>query len=144
MDELLRAAFSGLEESALVVQLRTDGDTIEEQVISFEGQIIGYYGLSRMVAPKGWICLAPVAVHPDWQGKGLGQRMMRPLTEWARTDGRYVVVLGQLAFYESGGFSQARAARLTSPYPIEYTMLAGPGQDVPVESLAYAPAFDGA
>ena len=143
VDLLLRAAFPGPEEAGLVCQLRTDGDMAQEKVLEWEGRIIGYFALSSMVAPQDWLCLAPVAVHPDWQRKGQGRMMMGLLCEWAKTAGRYVVVLGQVGFYQSGGFSLARAARLTSPYPIRNTLLAGPDRDVPVETLQYARAFDG-
>jgi putative acetyltransferase len=37
---------------------------------------------------------------------------------------------------------QARAVRLQSRYPVKYTLLAGPGDDVPKETLIYPAAFD--
>lgn len=142
VDILLQAAFSGPQEAALVRQLRHDCDMADEFVLKWDGAIIGYFALSRMVLPDQWLCLAPVAIAPEWQGKKRGQLMMRLLCEWARTAERYVVVLGQAGFYESGGFSLLRAARLISPYPIEHTMLTGPGDDAPMATLQYAPAFD--
>ncbi|MES2665809.1 MAG: N-acetyltransferase [Pseudomonadota bacterium] len=54
-----------------------------------------------------------------------------------------LVVLGRPAFYTRAGFSQIRAARLTSPYPLEHTLIARPGADVPEETLIYPAAFDG-
>jgi len=143
VDALLRAAFAGPDEAGLVRRLRKDRDMAGESVLTWQGEVIGYFALSRMRAPKTWLCLAPVAIHPDWQGKRHGQRMMGMLSEWARISGRYVVVLGQVAFYERGGFSQARAARLTTPYPVENTLLAGPGADAPGVTLKYPRAFDG-
>jgi putative acetyltransferase len=142
VDALLRMAFEGPEEATLVRRLRKDRNMAGENVLASQGDIIGYFALSRMQAPKGWLCLAPVAVHPDWQGKGHGQRMIGMLSEWARISGCHVVVLGQVAFYERAGFLQSRAARLSSPYPIASTMLAGPGSDVPRKALRYAKAFD--
>lgn len=143
VDALLQVAFPGPQEAALVRQLRKDRDMAGENVLVWQGEIIGYFALSRMRAPKGWLCLAPVAIHPDWQGKRHGQRMMGMLTEWARIARGHVVVLGQVEFYERGGFSKARAARMASPYPIESTLLAGPGTDAPEETLKYPKAFDG-
>jgi len=142
VDSLLRAAFEGAEEADLVRGLRKDGDMAGESVLACQGEVIGYFALSHMRTPKGWLCLAPVAVRPDWQGKRHGQRMIGMASEWARISGCYVVVLGQVAFYERAGFSQSRATRLTSPYPVANTMLAGPGSDVPREALHYAKAFD--
>ncbi|GHF54812.1 GNAT family N-acetyltransferase [Seohaeicola zhoushanensis] len=141
VEALLTAAFGGPEEAALVRALRKAGDMVGEQVMTAEGAVIAYAGLSRMVAPKGWLCLAPVAVHPDWQGRRVGKRMVGLIAEWARLSGRTVVVLGQVDFYSKAGFSAARAARLTSPYPVEHTLLAGPGDTVPAETLVYPRAF---
>jgi len=143
VDGLLKLAFPGPEEAMLVRQLRKDRDMAGESVLSFQDQIVGYFALSVMRKPKGWLCLAPVAVHPVWQGKGHGRRMMGMLSEWARLSGRYVVVLGQVEFYERGGFSLTRAARLETPYPVSNTMLAGPGDNVPSEMLKYPRAFEG-
>jgi len=69
--------------------------------------------------------------------------MIGLLSEWARISGRFVVVLGQVGFYERAGFLQERAAQLTSPYPIENTLLAGPGKDTPQKTMQYPKAFEG-
>jgi len=55
--------------------------------------------------------------------------------------GAHVVVLGDPGFYGTCGFSSARAANLTSPYPVSHTLLAGPGMTAPVATLVYAAAF---
>lgn len=143
VDALLMAAFPGPHEAKLVRQLRKDKVIAGENVMGSQGEIIGYFALSKMTTPKGWLCLAPMAIHPDWQGKHHGQRMMGMLTEWARISRQYVIVLGPVPFYERGGFSNARAARLTSPYPVQSTLLAGPGTDAPQKTLKYPKAFGG-
>jgi len=143
VDALLELAFEGRDEVTLVHQLRKDRAIAGESVLGWQGEVIGYFALSVMRAPKNWLCLAPVAIHPDWQGKRHGQRMIGLLSEWARISGRMVVVLGAVGFYERAGFSQARAARLTSPYPIKNTLLVGPGQDSPDKTLTYPRAFEG-
>ena len=56
--------------------------------------------------------------------------------------GLTTVVLGKPSFYARCGFSSARAARLTSPYPIDHTLIARPGDDTPDESLLYPAAFN--
>ena len=139
---LLERAFGGQAEARLVEKLRLAGDIAGETVLPSDDGIVGYYALSAMRSPKNWLCLAPVAIDPDWQRQGHGRRMIGLLAEWARLSGCYVVVLGEPGFYERAGFSVARAAKLTSPYPITNTLLAGPGSDVPEQTLIYPKAFE--
>lgn len=141
VERLIQKAFKGNDEVALVRALRKQGDMAGEMVVAGPDGLVGYLALSEMAAPKGWLCLAPVAVHPDAQGRGVGRRMCGMITAWARQAGRMVVVLGDVPFYERAGFSAARAAKLASPYPIAHTLLAGPGEGAPEETLLYPPAF---
>lgn len=139
--ELLSACFDGQAEASLVQVLREGGEMAGEMVLPMGDEVIGYYALSRMSAPKGWLALAPVAIHPDHQGRGHGRRMLGQLTSWAVAAGQWIVVLGEPSFYGRCGFALERAARLTSPYPITHTLLAGPGDTVPEEKLTYPEAF---
>lgn len=141
VDAMLRAAFETGAEADLVHNLRKSGQIAGETVLPMGDRIVGYYALSKMVAPKKWLCLAPVAVAPDVQGRHYGTRMMGMLTEWARLSKSTVVVLGGVPFYERAGFSAARGANLTSPYPISHTMLAGEGTSAPGETLVYPQSF---
>ena len=63
--------------------------------------------------------LAPLAVHPDFQSKGVGSRLveegMRMLAE-AGVD--LVFVLGHPGYYPRFGFVEAGANGLEAPYPI--------------------------
>ena len=141
VDTLLREAFKNEGEANLVKALRKSGQIAGETVLPMGDRIVGYYALSTMIAPKRWLCLAPVAVAPDVQGRNFGLRMMGMLTEWARLSKTTIVVLGAAPFYERAGFSTARAANLTSPYPITNTMLAGDGENARTETLIYPKAF---
>lgn len=158
IDAVLRSAFNGTEEATLITRLRADAAVWHEIVMDHEGHVAGYYALTRMIAPRGWACLAPVAVRPEWQRGALaridngtpwqiGTEMMRGLAEGirARREGlpETAVVLGEPAFYGRCGFSLERAARLRSPYPIGHTLIARPGDDVPEETLVYPAAFGG-
>ena len=141
IDTLLTAAFKGREEVALIHALRKAGAMRGEQVIPLGDGVIGYYALSAMVAPRGWLCLAPVAIAPDWQGRGHGRRMVAQLAAWADQTATPVVVLGQPDFYGKAGFSAAAARNLTSPYPIAHTLLAGVKEAAPAATLRYPAAF---
>jgi putative acetyltransferase len=161
VDALLRAAFPGPEEAALVRDLRADGAMVSERIVRWQGRIGAYAGISRMVAPEGWFALAPVAVLPESQNGALGrdQPEMQPYyrfgtrivrqtatdyiehghlfrPELKPKDGRAtLVVLGKPSFYARCGFSLERAARLTSPYPVAHTLIARAGDDIPEETL---------
>ncbi|SFS21919.1 GNAT family N-acetyltransferase [Yoonia litorea] len=141
VDALLQAAFGGQEEATLVRRLRKARCMAGETVQTWDGEIIGYYALSSMVRPKGWLCLAPVAIKPELQGHGYGKRMIGFLSEWARLTKTPVVVLGDPAFYERAGFSRAKATQLSSPYPIDHTMLAGMDQPAKPQALVYPAPF---
>ncbi len=143
IDALLRAVFPGPEEARLVRALRAAGAIDMELVLPDDAGLAGYLALSRMNAPEGWLCLAPLAIAPEWQGRGLGQRLVKAALKLVAIKAQTVVVLGDPAFYARCGFSAARAARLTSPYPIDHTLISRPGDDRPETALRYPAAFDG-
>ena len=143
IDQLLLQAFDGDAEALLVRKLRKARAIAGETVLPMDGKIVGYYALSYMIKPKGWLCLAPVAIQPELQRQGYGKRILGILTEWARLTKTPVVVLGQPAFYTTAGFTQSHAAQLTSPYPIKNTLLAGMIKPAPAQTLVYPKVFDG-
>ena len=143
VDTLLNAAFGVRDEAALVRQLRKARCIAGETVQTWNGEIIGYYALSYMIRPKGWLCLAPVAIKPELQRRGYWKRMIGFLSEWALRSETPIVVLGHPAFYERAGFSRAKAAQLTGPYPIDHTMLAGIDKPAKPQALVYPAPFDG-
>lgn len=174
VDALLRAAFPGPDEAALVRALRRDGAMVREFVQPWAGRIGAYAAISRLVAPEGWFCLAPVAVLPEWQRGALGRlpdgqvrgefrfgtRLVSGIAALFNDSGGVearnrasagqslarapmLVVLGDPGFYGRCGFSQARAARLETRYPVDHLLLAGPGEDVLAVRLVYPAAFDG-
>jgi putative acetyltransferase len=142
VDALLHAAFGGRDEASLVRKLRKARCIAGETVQTWDGEIIGYYALSYMVRPEGWLCLAPVAIKPELQRHGYGKRLIGFLSEWARLTKNPVVVLGDPAFYERAGFSRAKAAQLTGPFPIDHTMLAGMDRPAKPQALVYPAPFD--
>src|SRR5262249_31321273 len=65
----------------------------------------------------GFVALAPLAVLPERQGRGIGSRLVRGGLEACRQRGeRVVVVLGDPAYYGRFGFRGELAARLESVY----------------------------
>lgn len=142
VDSLLRAAFSGGDEAALVHALRADRDMAAELTMSEDDKLVGYAALSWMKRPAGWVCLAPVAVDPALQRRGIGGKLMKAVQNWLTERDLTAVVLGDPSYYGKRGFSSARAQNLISPYLVEHTLLAGPGKGAPAETLVYPPAFE--
>jgi putative acetyltransferase len=69
------------------------------------------------------VALAPMAVLPAHQGKQVGTRLINAGLEKLRARGeRIVLVLGHEHYYPRFGFSSAKAATLTSPFPPEAYM----------------------
>lgn len=141
IDALLRAAFPTPAEAALVQSLRAADQIEVELVMPWPAGLVGYLALSRMEAPSGWLALAPVAVAPAWQGKRLGSRMVAGALRLMAIKGVTTVVLGSPSFYARAGFSLTRASHLTSPFPLDHTLIARPGMDGPRDTLIYPAAF---
>jgi putative acetyltransferase len=69
------------------------------------------------------VALAPVAVLPECQHKGIGQRLIQRGLDVLRRQGeRIVIVVGHLDYYSRFGFSTERAALLEGPFPREAFM----------------------
>ncbi|MFT5061272.1 MAG: putative acetyltransferase [Dinoroseobacter sp.] len=138
IDDLLIAAFAGIEEARLVGLLRDEGAMVTELVAEDDG-LVAYAALSRMKAPEGWLALAPEAVLPTRQRTGIAAQIIRALRFDALSP---VVVLGKPSYYERFGFSVSSACDLRSAYPLAYTAIYP--EDTPVPSgteLIYPRAF---
>ena len=88
--ELVSAAFGRPDEAELVNRLRECGAAVVTMVEEEEYEFMGHLMLSPITidGQEGpWLGLAPVAVHPDWQGRHLGRRLLRRLLAIARQRG---------------------------------------------------------
>lgn len=109
-------------EGKLVDRLRADGLVISSVVAIANGEVIGHALFSelRIDSTGGEIraaALAPVAVLPDWQGRGVGSALIREgLNHCRGASVDAVIVLGNPAFYTRFGFSAELAKGLDSPY----------------------------
>jgi len=136
---LLTAAFGQKDEAKLVDDLRKTRAIAGEMVLPSSEGIVGYAALSTMVSPKGWLCLAPVAIRPDLQRHGHGRRLVGMISQWSVVSGNSLVVLGDPAFYTRCGFAPIPAG-FTSPYPQDHTLIAGPTK-TKTPALIYPKAF---
>ena len=96
--ELVSAAFGRPDEAELVNRLRECGAAVVTMVEEEEYEFMGHLMLSPITidGQEGpWLGLAPVAVHPDWQGQGIGSDLVREGLDTAlEMDWKAVVVLG--------------------------------------------------
>ena len=132
---LLRGVFGGEDEARLVERLRKDGDLDLSMVAAQGGTVLGHVALSPIEAPFPALALAPVAVHPVMQRRGIGSALIRAAI--AARPGHAVIVLGNPAYYARFGFAPVD---LDSPYAGPALQAAGPGIETGAR-IVHAPAF---
>lgn len=116
VEALLVDAFGRPDEAGIVERLRADGDIVLALVAEYESEIVGHIAFSRVRAEIDGrevraLALAPLAVSPARQGKGVGSVLVAAGVEAARTAGfEAVFVVGDAAFYGRFGFTTERAA----------------------------------
>jgi putative acetyltransferase len=141
--QVLATAFGGDAEVRLVQGLREAGDGVVELVALDAGEIVGHVLLSRMRAPFPALALAPLAVRPDRQHRGVGSALARQAIGRAKDEGwAAIFVLGAPGYYGRFGFDVPLAEGFVSPYAGEHFMaLALSPLPVLRGELRHAPAF---
>jgi putative acetyltransferase len=144
-------AFGREDEARLVDELRDGGYVRVSLVAKLGGHIVGHILFSRLPIATGRgileaLALAPLAVVPSYQRRGIGSSLVTEGLQACREAGhRIVVVLGHPEFYPRFGFSAKLAERLKSPYAGESFMarelVAGALDGVEGE-VRYPPPFE--
>lgn len=117
--EINEAAFATPGEARLIEALRASGDVMFELVAETDGAAAGHILFSRLWADRTELiaALAPMAVRPEHQRRGLGGRLIQAGIETCREFGAHaIIVLGHPDYYPRFGFSAAAASRISSPY----------------------------
>lgn len=144
VEEILNGAFGRDQEASLVQRLRDDGDAEIEAVACIGDKPVGHIMLSRMQSPEGALGLAPVAVAPHHQRRGIGTALIQHALERARLAGwRLVFVLGEPDYYGRFGFDVGKASTIASPYAGPYFAVCELGANgiAGVKCAEYARAF---
>lgn len=120
--EVNRLAFGQDAEADLVDSLRAGAFVRLSLVAEVGGEIVGHIMFSRLpiITEKSVVealALAPMAVLPTHQRRGIGTRLVEEGLRLCREAGhKIVVVLGHPAFYPRFGFSASLAMPLSSPF----------------------------
>ncbi|MEZ5765436.1 MAG: N-acetyltransferase [Xanthobacteraceae bacterium] len=147
---LVADAFGQTPEADLVDRLRGEGDLVCSLVAEDGGALIGHVAFSRVWIAQGaprlaGVSLAPVAVLPMHQRRGVGSALIRASHARLRDAGEGIVfVLGDPAYYQRFGFSRASAAGFDCIYQGEYFQALRLAPDAPSSGkVTYAAAFGG-
>jgi putative acetyltransferase len=117
-------AFDGSAEAGLVDALRRNARPYVALVAEANGEAVGHIAFSPVtIGPHETafvaLGLAPLAVLPDLQNKGLGSALVRQGLDECRRHGHdVVVVLGHPHFYPRFGFVAASSRKLECEYPV--------------------------
>jgi putative acetyltransferase len=146
-----KAAFETPLEARLVDALRHNGKALVSLVAEADGRVVGHILFSPVTLvsserPLVGAGLAPVAVTPSCQRRGIGKRLIQEgLSACARNGSPFVVVLGAPAYYRQFGFRRASARGVADEYGVdeEFMLIELQGGALPSSGglAKYAPEF---
>ena len=121
IDRVVAAAFGQRDEADLVRALRSDGCWLPHLSlvdVDEADAVRGHVAFTRaFVDGVPVLALAPLAVAPAHQRRGIGSTLVRAGLTQAHADGEgTVVVLGDPAYYGRFGFHPARTDGITGPF----------------------------
>ena len=126
--EVNRRAFGQEDEARLVDALREAGVVVASLVAEEDGRIAGHILFTELAVetnagPLRAAALAPMAVEPGRQRRGVGSALVRRGIEVCRARGYDVIlVVGHRDYYPRFGFSPERARTLDSVYSCDAFM----------------------
>ena len=102
--------------------LRNTGCVSSSLVAVVEDRVVGHVLFSPVTfdppkAKQRWVALGPIGVLPEYQGRGIGSRLVRQGLDRCRSAGwDGVVLLGSPGYYSRFGFVQASHHGLSSEF----------------------------
>lgn len=122
------AAFGRPQEADLVEALRDERAILLSLVAEVQSSVVGHIVFSRLwidhaLGATASVALAPVAVLPAYQRRGIGTALIKGGLDWLRLKAEQsVFVLGEPDYYARFGFSAAKASSIQTPFPPEAFM----------------------
>jgi putative acetyltransferase len=117
---LNEAAFENGPEAAIVDRLRASCDNYLSFVAVDQGSVVGHILFTPAILDNGGLVgmgLAPMAVLPSHQGKGIGSLLVRHGLEYLSQSGcPFIIVLGHPKYYPRFGFERASRYKLRSQW----------------------------
>jgi putative acetyltransferase len=118
-----QAAFGQDDESRIVQAIREAGHANISLVAATDSQIVGHILFTPIAVESASstrvMGLAPLAVLPEWQRRGVGSSLVREgLTRCAQSGCDAVVVVGHPQYYPRFGFRPASAYGLRCEFPV--------------------------
>lgn len=123
IETLLDLAFGPQRHEKLSYRYRQDVAPLPEFSLvaraDADGALIGtirYWPIAIGLRQSPALLLGPLAVHPDWAGKGAGRALIRQtldMAAWARH--RVVLLVGDLDYYGRFGFAPAAPHGIVMP-----------------------------
>ena len=156
--ELHRSAFPGQQEAELVDAIRSSSSFVPELslvAVTEDGSVLGHVLLSLIdlqpdepeATRLAVLALAPIAVLPQHQGRGIGTALLREALAMADArDEPMVAVLGAPSLYGRFGFEPAAEHGVHGPYDDAgdaFQIRARPGAAITPGTLVYPSAFSG-
>lgn len=127
-------AFDRPDEAELVDALRAGGHVVLSLLAATRQHVVGHVLFSRVKihaadGTRPALSLAPVAVLPEFQRRGIGAALIRAALDQCQQQGESVVlVLGDPAYYGHFGFTPHLASMLDCPYAGPHFMACVLGQ----------------
>jgi putative acetyltransferase len=119
---LNRLAFAGEEEARIIEALTRDNLVVLSLVVTEDEKVTGHILFSRLEVevdghPVKAVALAPMAVLPDHQNRGIGSTLIRRGLDLVAARGfEAVLVVGHTAFYPRFGFSPEAVRHIACPF----------------------------
>lgn len=152
--ELNRLVFERDNEAKLVELIRDSDRYIPELelVAELDGAVVGHilFSYIDLVEQEDLlvIALAPMAVRPEFQRRGIGSTLVQVGLEAAEARGEsLVIVMGHPHFYSRFGFEPSVSYGIESPFPVpESVFMVKPLKNYQEQyrgKVIYPPAFNG-